>query len=218
MLLFEELKEAYHVCQKPWFPKDGRKIDCLVTVTVLQPQIYSFLLFTLIYFAFYLNSHLLRACHGVWIIAILLFLRRVTFPWGAPGRSWPVGNLQEAGSWVPVCTRRPCFLQNPEFLVSSTEAARLWPVAAAWSCSICPEAQPGPVLWTPRQSFNAPRCFSTSHHTRCFFLWGSKGPHPTPWTLPPPRFCPSLRDLVLQAFNPKLLPPVLNLPPGKWGL
>lgn len=33
-VLIEALKEAYRVCQKPRFPKDSRKIDCIVTVTV----------------------------------------------------------------------------------------------------------------------------------------------------------------------------------------
>lgn len=56
----------------------------------------------------------------------------------------------------------------------------------------------------PLSNLSIPLPHFTSHCMRCFFLLGSEGPYPTPQTLPPFRFCPSLRDLVMQAFNPKL--------------
>lgn len=65
--------------------------------------------------------------------------------------------------------------------------------------------KPSPGLCCgPLSNLSIPLRRFTSHCMSCFFLLGSEGPYPTPQTLPPFRFCPSLRDLVMQAFNPKL--------------
>lgn len=149
-------------------------------------------------------------------MAILLFLRRVTFAWGTPGGLdlWEPPGCWFLSAYLYQEALFPAVQNFRSVAQRSTGASSQWLLLEVVAFVLKPSLGP---CCGPRRALQSllGASYLTLHEV--LLPLGSEG-----FLSPNSSFSlgtlASLRDLVLQAFNRKLLPPVLNLPPGKWGL